>query len=174
MVQINPRNIFLTLLGFQITWLFCVFGEYYKISFLGLMVGILYLLIFFYFNSNRIQSLKICLIFSSIGYLFDSIMGYSELFIFKSNNIIGYLPIWFLVLWPSFTTLFVNVLLFIKNYPIVAFIMGALLAPPTYYLGIPLGIAQSNNILFAMIVMVIFWGCFLTLYSFYIKKNNSF
>ena len=97
----------------------------------------------------------------------------SELFTIKSNLKVGYLPIWFLILWPSFSTLFVNILSFLKNRPILAFLMGSILAPPTYYLGIPLGIAETSNILLAMTVMVVFWGLFLTMYSFYIKKNNS-
>jgi len=105
-------------------------------------------------------------------YLFDSILGFSELFTIKSKIIVGYLPIWFLILWPSFSTLFVNILSFLKNRPILAFLMGSLLAPPTYYLGIPLGIAKSSNLSLAITIMVIFWGLFLTLYSFYIRKNH--
>ena len=85
---------------------------------------------------------------------------------------IGYLPIWFIVLWPAFSTLFVNVLYFLKNIPIIAFLIGSTIAPPTYYFGIPLGIARSDNILFALFIMMLFWGLFLTFYSFYIKKFN--
>ena len=127
---------------------------------------------FFYFVKFKIQALKICLLFSFIGYLFDSILGFSELFTIKSSIIVGYLPIWFLILWPSFSTLFVNILSFLKNRPILAFFMGSLFAPPTYYLGIPLGIAKSSNLSLAITMMMIFWGLFLTLYSFYIRKNN--
>ena len=171
-MKTNTKNIFLTLLGYQLTWIFCVFGEYYNISLAGLIMGILYLAIFFYYINNKLRAFKICFIFSLIGYLFDSLLGFSELFIIKSNIIFGYLPIWFLILWPSFSTLFVNVLSFLKNRPILAFFMGSLFAPPTYYLGIPLGIAKSNNLFLAIIIMIIFWGLFLILYSFYISKNN--
>ena len=164
------KKIFLTLLGFQTTWMFCVFGEYYSFPLAGLLVGILYLSIFFYFIDYKIRALKICLLFSFIGYLFDSILGYSELFNLKSNIMFGYLPVWFVVLWPSFSTLFVNVLFFLKNRPLLAFLMGSLLAPPTYYLGIPLGIAESENIILSMTIMVIFWGLFLIYYSFFINK----
>ena len=83
---------------------------------------------------------------------------------------VGYLPIWFLVLWPCFTTLFVNVLSFLKNRPFLAFLIGSFLAPPTYYLGIPLGIAESENLILSMAIMFIFWGLFLMVYSFFIKK----
>ena len=83
----------------------------------------------------------------------------------------GYLPIWFLVLWPAFSTLFVDVLSFLKNRPVVAFILGSLFAPLAYYSGIPLGIANSNNLTLAIIIMTVFWGSLLTFYSIY--KNNK-
>jgi len=171
-MEVNAKNIFFTLLGYQLTWIFCVFGEYYNIPLAGFVMGVLYLIIFFYSINYKLRALKICFVFSVIGYLFDSILGFSELFIIKSSIIVGYLPIWFLILWPSFTTLFINILSFLKNRPILAFFMGSLLAPPTYYLGIPLGIAKSSNLSLAITMMVIFWGLFLTLYSFSIRKNN--
>ena len=171
-MEVNAKYIFLTLLGYQLTWIFCVFGEYYNIPLAGLIMGMLYLTIFFYSINYKLRAFKICFVFSLIGYLFDSILGFSELFTFKSNIIVGYLPIWFLILWPSFSTLFVNILSFLKNRPILAFFMGSIFAPPTYYLGIPLGIAKSSNLSLAIIMMIIFWGLFLTLYSFYISKNN--
>ena len=165
------KNIFLTLTGFQLTWIFCVFGEYYNMPLAGLLVGALYLIIFFYFNKFKLRALKICLIFSSIGYFFDTILSFVELFEIKSKILVGFLPVWFLVLWPSFCTLFVNILSFLKNRPLIAFILGALLVPPTYYLGIPLGIAESNNVFLAMLTMGIFWGLLLIFYSFYISKD---
>ena len=170
-MEVNTKNIFLTLLGYQLTWIFCVFGEYYNIPLAGLIMGALYLSIFFYSVDYKLRALKICFVFSLIGYLFDSLLGFSELFTIKSKIIVGYLPIWFLILWPSFSTLFVSILSFLKNRPILAFLMGSSFAPPTYYLGIPLGIAKSSNLSLAIAIMIIFWGLFLTLYSFYIRKN---
>ena len=172
-MEVNAKNIFLTLLGYQLTWFFSVFGEYYNKTLFGLVIGFIYLSFFFYFINNKLKALKICLIISVIGYTFDSFLGFSEIFKIKSNIIVGYLPIWFLVLWPSFSTLFVDVLSFLKNRPIIAFLIGSLFAPPTYYLGIPLGIAQSNNILLAMTIMIIFWGLLLMFYSFYLYNENN-
>lgn len=168
----NFKQIFLTLSGFQLTWLFCIFGEYYGSPLLGFIIGILYLSIFFYFNKNKFYAFKICLIFSLIGYFFDSMLGFFEIFIIKSKISVGYLPIWFLVLWPSFTTLFVDLLLFLKNRIFLAFFMGTFLAPPTYYIGIPLGIAESNNLILSMIFMAFFWGLFLIFYTFFLNRIN--
>ena len=171
MKLINKKNV-ITLTGFQLAWLFCVFGEYYNHSLLGIVAGFFYLLFFFYLNNNRLRALKICIIFSLIGYIFDSILSFNKIFLINSNITFGYLPIWFLVLWPSFTTLFVDLLVFLRNHIYVAFLMGSLLVPPTYYLGIPLGLAESNNLLLAMIIMMFFWGFFLSFYSFFINKIN--
>ena len=156
-MEVNAKNIFLTLLGYQLTWIFCVFGEYYNFPLAGLIMGALYLTIFFYSINCKLRAFKICFVFSLIGYLFDSILGFSELFTIKSNIMVGYLPIWFLILWPSFSTLFVNILFFLKNRPVLAFLMGSLFAPPTYYLGIPLGIAKSSNLSLRQLMFLIFY-----------------
>ena len=129
-------NKILTLTGFQITWLACIIGEYFNLLFLGLIIGIVYLIIFFYFISNKFYAFKICLIFSLIGYCFDSILSINNFYKINSEYTLGYLPIWFIVLWPSFITLFVDVLKFLKYRPILAFFMGFILVPPTYYLGL--------------------------------------
>lgn len=165
------KNAFLTLSGFQLTWLCCVFGEYYNMPLIGFFVGIFYIIIFFYFINNKKQALQICFIFSFIGYFFDSVLSFFNLFVIESNITIGYLPIWFLVLWPSFSSLFVNILNFLRNRSLLAVIMGSLLVPPTYYFGIPLGIATSNNLFLAFFLMIIFWGLLLFYYSIYQKKN---
>ena len=167
------KKFFFVLLGYQLTWFFCVFGEYYDESLSGLVVGFIYLSFFFYFITNKLKALKIWFIISVIGYTFDSCLGFIEVFKIKSNIIVGYLPIWFLILWPSFSTLFVDVLSFLKNRPILAFLLGSTFAPSTYYLGIPLGIAQSNNIFLALTIMIIFWGMLLMLCSFFLYNENN-
>ena len=109
------KKIFFILTGFQITWLACVFGELYFNSLIGLITGLVYLFIFFYFQENKKRSLKICLIFSLIGYFFDTILSYYNIYVVKSDINFLFLPIWFLVLWPSFATLLVDILYFFKN-----------------------------------------------------------
>ena len=84
-MNIKLKNIFLVLTGFQITWLSCVFGEYYEISLFGFSIGILYLLFFFYFKSNKIKALNICIIISLVGYLFDTILGFETAVIAVSD-----------------------------------------------------------------------------------------
>ncbi len=166
-------NIFLILSGYQLTWISCIFGEIYFNSYLGLIIGFLYLFFFFYFIKDRHRAFKIILLFSLIGYVFDSLIVYFNIYSIKSDIIFLFLPIWFIVLWPSFITLFVSVLTFLRDKKILSIFLGITFAPFTYYLGIPLGIAHSNNIFIMLIFMVIFWGGFLYLYSYYLDNYDA-
>jgi hypothetical protein len=164
-INISTKNIFLTLCGFELTWFTCVIGEYKDLSNIGIIVGLIYLAVFFYFVADRSESLKICAKFSFIGIFFDSFLSYSELLVINSNYKIGFIPLWLVILWLSFSTLFIEILSFLSQKPIIAFLGGFALVPPTYYLGIVLNIATSSNIFLAMTIMAIFWGSLLCYYS---------
>lgn len=166
----NFFNNLLILTGYQITWLACIYGELNNFSLVGLFIGIIYLILFFYFIKNKKKSLKICIFFSSFGYAFDSIMSYTNLYKIESSIIIGFLPIWFIILWPSFCTLFVSFFNFLKEKPLISFLLGSLFGPAAYYSGIILDIAISSNLYLSFIIMIIFWGSLMSLYSLNFKK----
>ena len=155
-------KIFLTLTGYQFTWLACVFGEKYFLN-LGIYVGLIYLAFYFYFNKNKKRFLLICLLIAIPGYLFDSMMIYLSVYQFKSSEIIGMLPSWMIILWLSFSTLFDEILLFFKKYQILGIISSIILGPLTYYLGEPIGIISINDILLFLVIMILFW-CLLMIY----------
>ena len=165
-------RIFLILLGFQITWFACVFGEFFNYPWLGILVGLAYLVLFFFDVNDKKFALKTILIFSAIGYVFDSSIQAFNIYKIESDLIIGFLPAWMLILWPTFTTLFVDVLNFLRNKPILATILGVILGPSTYYSGVPLGIATYTNINLGLILMAFFWGTLMLAYSIYIKKTK--
>ena len=108
-------RIFLILLGFQITWLACVFGEYFNYPWVGVLTGILYLIFFYINTSDKKFTLKTILIFAIPGYIFDSFIQANGIYKIESDLVFGYLPVWMLILWPAFTTLFVDVLSFLRN-----------------------------------------------------------
>ena len=45
-------NIIFNIVGFKITWLSCVMGEVYLSSWLGVVIGLIYLYIYFYFEKK--------------------------------------------------------------------------------------------------------------------------
>lgn len=158
----NIKNIFI-LLGFKLTWLSCVLGEIYFNSWFGFIIGIFFLISFFYFDNFKFKSLKIILLFSICGYFFDSMLSFFNFYKIEGQTNFLYLPIWFLVLWPSFCTLLINVLSILKKPILLSAFFGAIIGPISYYAGITLGLAYvENNIIFFIISL--FW--FLMMYCY--------
>ena len=121
---------------------------------------------------NKSFALKTIIIFSVPGYIFDSSIQAINIYKIESDLIVGFLPAWMLILWPTFTTLFVEVLNFLKTRPILSIFLGIIFGPGAYYAGVPLGIASYTNLNLGLGVMAIFWGTLMFIYSVYIKKTK--
>ena len=164
-------KIFLMLSGYQLTWLMCVFGELlYNSFFPGLICGILFLLVCFINSDNKKTTIQIVLSISIIGYLFDTILVYYEIYNFQTSLYIGVLPIWMIVLWPSFAILFDEILIFLSKFKVIAVIMSGILGPLTYFAGSPLGLININNLFLFFIFMIAFWSTLMIFYLNYIIK----
>ena len=164
-------KIFLMLSGYQLTWLMCVFGELWYSSFLpGLVCGLLFLTICFVNSDNLKKTIQIVFLISLIGYLFDTSLVFFKIYNFQTSLYIGVLPIWMLVLWPSFAILFDEILIFLSKYKIIAAILSSILGPLTYFAGSPLGLININNLFVFFILMIFFWAFLMIFYLNYIIK----
>ena len=164
-------KIFLMLSGYQLTWLMCVFGELLYNSYLpGLICGLLFLTICFINSYNKKKTIQTVLLISILGYLFDTILVFFEIYNFKTSLYIGVLPIWMIVLWPSFAILFDEILIFLSKYKIIAVILSSILGPLTYFAGSPLGLININNLVVFFILMILFWAILMIFYFNYILK----
>jgi hypothetical protein len=164
-------KIFLMLSGYQLTWLMCVFGELWYNSFLpGLICGILFLFICYVNSDNKNKTIQIVLSISILGYLFDTILVFFEIYNFQTSLYIGVLPIWMIVLWPSFAILFDEILMFLSKYKIIAVILSSVLGPLTYFAGSPLGLININNLFLFFALMISFWAILMIFYLNYIIK----
>ncbi len=169
----NKLKVFFTLTGYQLTWLACVFGENkFNEPLLGIYLGSIYLLFYFYINSNKLNFIKISLLIAVPGYCFDTIMVFSSIYEFNSSIILGTLPAWMIILWLSFSTLFDEILILFKNYKLTGIILSGILGPLTYFLGQPIGIIAINNLVLFFIIMVIFWMLLMYYYLNIILKKN--
>ena len=166
-------KVFLILTGYQITWLACVFGETkFSYPLLGFWVGIIFLLTYFYFNHNKQRFIKISLLISVPGYIFDSLMVYFKIYDFETTAILGILPLWMIVLWLSFSTLFDDILTFFKNYKTLGIFLSGILGPLTYYFGEPIGVINIYNLQVFIISMILFWVILMIYYLNYILKTD--
>ena len=165
---------FLTLTGYQLTWLACVFGQIkFNQPSLGLYVGLIYLIIYFYFSKNKINLIKVCLYISLPGYFFDTLMVYFSVYNFNVSHYIGLLPGWMFILWLSFSTLFDEILIFFKKYKLIGILLSGLLGPITYYIGLPLGLINIDNTFIFFILMSLFWCLLMLFYLEIVLKNYS-
>ena len=161
----NKIKIFLMLSGYQLTWLMCVFGELLYNSFLpGLICGLTFISICFFKSHNKIQIILIVFLISLIGYLFDTILVFFQIYNFQTSLYFGVLPIWMIVLWPSFAILFDEVLTFLSKYKIIATLLSSILGPLTYFTGSPLGLIYINNLFLFFILMIMFWATLMIFY----------
>ena len=168
----NKIKVFLTLTGYQLTWLACVFGENkFNLPALGIYVGIIFLFVFFYFCKNKIKFIKISLCISLPGYCFDTFMVYFSIYEFNSSLVLGTLPSWMIILWLSFSTLFEEILTIFKKYKLFGIVLSGVLAPLTYYLGEPIGIISINNLYIFFLMMIIFWSLLMIYYLQFVLKK---
>ena len=159
--------------GYQLTWLMCVFGEILLNSFLpGLICGLIFLFLVLINTKNKKNFFFIVVSISIIGYLFDSVLVNYKIYNFNSSMYFGVLPIWMLVLWPSFATLFDEVFVFLSNYKFIAILLSAILGPLTYYSGSPLGLIYINQLYSFFFLMITFWIFLMFFYlNFLLRKK---
>ncbi len=169
----NKIRLFLTLTGYQLTWLACVFGE--SIFFnpvLGIYVGVIFLILYFYFNNHKIKYIKTSLAIAIPGYLFDTLMVYFHIYEFNTNATFGTLPYWMIFLWLSFSTLFDEILVFFKKFKLLGIAISSIIGPITYYLGKPIGVISISNEILFVSLMVLFWSILMIYYLEVILKKN--
>ena len=159
-------NIF-TLIGFKITWLSCVVGEISYGSLPGFLIGLIFLTLFFLFSKNKFKNFIVIGFFSVVGYLFDSVLSILDLFKINAEVNLLFLPIWFLVLWPSFCCLLINVLSFLKNNNLLSLFVGLIFGPLSYYAGVKIGLAEPLNS-YVFLLISFYWGLMMYFYSKYI------
>jgi len=167
----SKLKIFWILSGYQLTWFMCVFGELLYNSFiLGIISGLIFLIIYIFNTSNKKKFTITVLSISIIGYLFDSSLIFFQVYSFKTSLYFGFLPIWMLVLWPSFAILFDELFVFLLNYKFLGILLSSILGPLTYFLGEPLGLIHINQLFLFFILMIFFWAALMFIYLNFLAK----
>ena len=162
---------FLVLTGYQLTWLACVFGEKnFSFPMLGLWIGIIFFVTYFYFNLNKQKFIQTSLLISVPGYMFDTLMVYFQIYEFESIIKLGTLPLWMIILWLSFSILFDEILIFLKNYKILGIFLSGTFGPLTYYLGEPIGVLSIYDLHTFIILMIVFWMILMFYYLNFVIK----
>ncbi len=115
---------------FQLFWILAVVYQFQYI----VLIGALLVLHFCITKSKLVDSL-VFLVGSLIGYLIDSLLTLSGLFIFEEQFTLGRLPVWLVLLWGAFfLSTFYGLSAWIKS-GILQAGMGAIAGPMSYIAG---------------------------------------
>ena len=157
--------------GYKLIWLICVFGELIYSSYLpGLICGLIFLIICFLKTHNKNKFTFTVFSISIIVFLFDSLLILLQIYKFETSLYFGFLPIWMLILWPSFATLFDEIFIFLSKYKLPSELLSSILGPLTYYSGYSLGLIDINQILLFFTLMIIFWAALMIFYLNFLLK----
>jgi hypothetical protein len=164
------QNVFIVF-GFKITWLSCILGELYINSWIGFFVGLIFLSLFFFYQTYRINFLYKILLLSLIGYLFDSFLSFFGLYTINAKTDFLFLPLWFVVLWPSFSCLLLSCFVFLKKQKLLPIFLGGIFGPLSYYTGVSSGLANVSSYK-VFILISFFWSLIILFYANYILTKK--
>lgn len=146
-------------IGFQIGWFACVLGAAHGLPWLGIFVAVP-IIVWHLFNASDVRlELKLILIATMLGSLFDQALLSANLVQFpQSNWPAQILPVWMMTLWLLFCTTLNVSLRWMRSQVAVAVLFGALGGPLAYLGGAKLGAMQLHNVPQLMIILPIGWG----------------
>ncbi|MEM7304533.1 MAG: DUF2878 domain-containing protein [Pseudomonadota bacterium] len=150
--MISSRTLFIlfNFIGFQIVWAACAYGAINQLPFLGVVVGIIYILIHFIFSPSKQLDLIIMFVVAITGIILDTANLYIGLLSFGYDT--NMLPFWLAILWFSFSLILPHSLYWLSKFPLLAVIFGGLGGAGTYYIGHQLGAISLSTPLYPSLI----------------------
>lgn len=150
------------LIGFNITWfgLVCFGNSFIPIAIVLLLIHCLF------FLKNK-QELLLIFTVCAIGICVDSLLKYSNIFIFEKNS---FIPLWLVFLWGCFATTLSHSLNFLGN-SIWFQCLAAIIAPFSYIAGHQFGaVTFGYSLVITYCLLVLIWS-FLFIAFFQLKSS---
>lgn len=158
------------IIGFNITWfgLVCFGNEFIPIAIMLLLIHC------FFFLKNKHELLLIFTV-CAIGICVDSLLQYSNIFIFEKNS---FIPLWLVFLWGCFATTLSHSLQFLEK-SIWFQYLAAIVAPLSYIAGHQLGaVTFGYPLVMTYCILTLIWSflfiVFFKLKSSIVKKETSY
>jgi hypothetical protein len=147
-------------LFYQVGWFCCVLGaaKGYPIS--GSLVALVLLGIHLWLAESRQAEAKLMLYACLFGVLIDSFQQALGILTFKSDPYWPlWLPLWILVVWAQFATLFHYALYWLSQRYLLGALFGFIGGPLAYWGGVRLGAASfGDNLFFSLSFLALVWA----------------
>lgn len=148
-------------IGFQITWLACVWGAGKGSWAIGLYAAAAFSCLSFWLSRSRRQDLLTLCIALPIGFMMDSVLAQSGFLRFASAvPSESWAPFWIMALWLGFTMTLNHSLSVVYRNPAYTFLFGFLGGPLAYAIaGLRFDAMQiQTDMLSGLLAIAIVWG----------------
>ena len=159
---------------FQLVWFVCILGAAINQTHAAVAASLIVILFHLYLTKDKKTELKIVLIASIIGFLFDGFLLKNEMVLYANHGwSYSITPLWIIVLWMGFAITLNSSLSWLKKKLNLSILFGAIGGPLAYLAGEKLG-AVTLLTSDALIVIATGWAIItplLILVSNKISKN---
>tara|TARA_B100000795_G_scaffold146770_1_gene109996 strand:- start:32 stop:544 length:513 start_codon:yes stop_codon:yes gene_type:complete len=125
---------------FQLVWFICIIGAATNETHTAVAFSLLIVLFHIYLTKYKKNELKILLLASIIGFLFDGFLLKSELVLYADHGwSYSITPLWIIILWMGFAITLNSSLSWLKKKLNLSILFGAIGGPLAYLAGEKLG-----------------------------------
>ena len=158
---------------FQLVWFVCIIGAATNNTFATVFLSLLIILFHLYITKDKKSELKILLLASIIGFLFDGFLLKSGLVLYADHGwSFSITPLWIIVLWMGFAITLNSSLSWLKKKLNLSILLGAIGGPLAYLAGEKLG-AVTLLTSDALLVIATGWALITPLLIFVSSKNSK-
>lgn len=130
------QRLLINLIAFQIGWFACVIAGGYQLPWLGTAVAMAVVTLHLLLTPRAGLEWPLLAGAGLVGLVLDSLpVGLGWVDYASGTMIEGLAPHWIVAMWVQFATLLNVSLRWLRRFPWLAAVAGALFAPPAYYLG---------------------------------------
>ncbi|HCU53076.1 MAG TPA: DUF2878 domain-containing protein [Gammaproteobacteria bacterium] len=160
---------------FQFGWFACVLGAAWALPWAGTGIALAIVTGHLLVASQPRAELKLLVIAAGIGLVFDSALAMLGWIAFPTGVLVaGLAPHWMVALWLLFATTLNVSLGWLKRYPLLSVLFGAVGGPLAYYGGSKLGALDFVEMTPALIALAIGWAVITPLLVQLAKRFDGF
>jgi hypothetical protein len=148
------------ILAFQIGWFSCILGAAWGWPMAGPLVVVALVALHLYLSAAPVGEAPLLFVVAFVGTVIDSLHAAWGVVSFHGNQPFPWVcPLWMSALWMIFATTLRGALGWMEGRYRLAFVLGALAGPGSYYAGARLGaIALNENLAFSLTVLAAVWA----------------
>lgn len=144
---------------FQAGWFACVLGAARGFPWQGALVALLIAAFIVFRSRNPRDELSLVLVAALAGFAFDSVLAMTGWVSFAGAVPLSALaPVWMVALWALFATTLNVSLRWLREWPVLGVLFGAIGGPVAYYAGERLGALQFADPLLGLTAVAAGWA----------------